>query len=87
MAELAAAGVASILVPYPHATDDHQTGNARYLADAGAAVLMPQDTLSDTWLAATLSRFSGQRETLLVMARKARYPKALLVPFRRGDRV
>ena len=46
VAELAAAGVGSILVPFPHATDDHQTGNARYLADAGAALLMPQKQLS-----------------------------------------
>jgi UDP-N-acetylglucosamine--N-acetylmuramyl-(pentapeptide) pyrophosphoryl-undecaprenol N-acetylglucosamine transferase len=72
VAELAAAGVAAILVPYPHATDDHQTGNARYLADAGAALLVPQDSLSAAWLAATLSRFTGQRETLLAMAHKAR---------------
>jgi UDP-N-acetylglucosamine--N-acetylmuramyl-(pentapeptide) pyrophosphoryl-undecaprenol N-acetylglucosamine transferase len=72
VAELAAAGVASILVPYPHATDDHQTGNARYLADAGAALLMPQDTLSAEWLSETLARFTDQRETLLAMARRAR---------------
>jgi UDP-N-acetylglucosamine--N-acetylmuramyl-(pentapeptide) pyrophosphoryl-undecaprenol N-acetylglucosamine transferase len=72
VAELAAAGVASILVPYPHATDDHQTGNARYLADAGAALLMPQDTLNDEWLAETLARFTSQRETLLAMAHRAR---------------
>jgi UDP-N-acetylglucosamine--N-acetylmuramyl-(pentapeptide) pyrophosphoryl-undecaprenol N-acetylglucosamine transferase len=72
VAELAAAGVASILVPYPYATDDHQTGNARYLADAGAALLMPQATLSDEWLSGTLSRFTGHRETLLAMAHRAR---------------
>src|SRR3990167_6198104 len=41
VSELAAAGVASILVPFPHAVDDHQTGNARHLADAGAAVPPP----------------------------------------------
>ena len=72
VAELAAAGVASILVPYPHATDDHQTGNARYLADAGAALLMPQATLSDEWLSGALSRFTSHRETLLAMAQRAR---------------
>src|SRR4029450_3501185 len=38
--ELAAAGVPAILVPYPHATADHQTGNARWMADAGAAVVV-----------------------------------------------
>jgi UDP-N-acetylglucosamine--N-acetylmuramyl-(pentapeptide) pyrophosphoryl-undecaprenol N-acetylglucosamine transferase len=72
VAELAAAGVASILVPYPYATDDHQTGNARYLADAGAALLMPQAALSVEWLAETLARFAGRRDSLLGMARRAR---------------
>jgi len=72
VAELAAAGVGSILVPYPHATDDHQTGNAHYLADAGAALLMPQSQLTSDWLADTLARFARQRDTLLAMARRAR---------------
>lgn len=46
VAELAAAGVASVLVPYPSAVDDHQTGNAQFLAQAGAAVLLPQSELT-----------------------------------------
>jgi len=46
VAELAAAGVASILVPYPYAVDDHQTLNAKYLSDAGAAILMQQKDLN-----------------------------------------
>src|SRR5258708_152152 len=46
VAEIAAAGVASVLVPYPHAVDDHQTANARFLSDTGAAVLVPQSELS-----------------------------------------
>src|SRR5881396_3334226 len=46
VAEIAAAGVASVLIPYPYAVDDHQTANARFLADAGAAVLVPQSELS-----------------------------------------
>jgi len=46
IAELAAAGVASILVPYPHAVDDHQTANAHYLSDNNAAVLLPQSQLT-----------------------------------------
>ena len=41
VSELAAAGVASILIPYPHAVDDHQTGNARFLSETGAAILIP----------------------------------------------
>lgn len=43
--ELAAAGRPSVLIPYPHATADHQTLNARYLADAGAAVVIPDAEL------------------------------------------
>ena len=72
IAELAVVGVASILVPFPHATDDHQTGNARFLADAGAAILMPQDTLSAEKLAGLLGDFSRQRDMLLEMACRAR---------------
>ena len=70
VSELAAAGVASILVPYPHAVDDHQTRNARQLADAGAAVLMPQPELTPARLAVTLLELS--RGQLLDMAEKAR---------------
>jgi len=51
VAEIAAAGVASVLVPYPHAVDDHQTANARFLADAGAAILVPESELSAERLA------------------------------------
>ena len=46
VAELAAAGVASILVPFPYAVDDHQTANAHYLSDHNAAVLLPQSQLT-----------------------------------------
>lgn len=69
IAELAAAGVASILVPYPHAVDDHQTANARFLANAGAAILLPQSELG----AAKLSLLHRMgRQQLLQMAEKAR---------------
>jgi UDP-N-acetylglucosamine--N-acetylmuramyl-(pentapeptide) pyrophosphoryl-undecaprenol N-acetylglucosamine transferase len=70
VAELAAAGVAAILVPFPHAVDDHQTGNARFLADAGAALLQPQATLSADGLAALLRTLDRAR--LLDMAQRAR---------------
>jgi UDP-N-acetylglucosamine--N-acetylmuramyl-(pentapeptide) pyrophosphoryl-undecaprenol N-acetylglucosamine transferase len=70
VAELAAAGVASILVPFPFAVDDHQTTNARYLADAGAALLVQQRDLTAEGLAATLRALT--RERLLAMAEKAR---------------
>ena len=69
VAELAAAGVASILVPFPHAVDDHQTGNARFLVDAGAAFLLPQSDLTPEAIAGIGQYSRGQ---LLEMAEKAR---------------
>jgi UDP-N-acetylglucosamine--N-acetylmuramyl-(pentapeptide) pyrophosphoryl-undecaprenol N-acetylglucosamine transferase len=77
VAELAVVGVASILVPFPHATDDHQTGNARFLADAGAAILMPQATLTADKLAGLLTDFLEQRGLLEEMAARA---QALALP-------
>ncbi len=68
--ELAVAGVGSVLVPFPHAVDDHQTRNARYLSDRGAALLMPQQELSPHSLAKVLRGLN--REKLLEMARAAR---------------
>ena len=70
VAELAAAGVASVLVPFPHAVDDHQTTNAKFLSDAGAAVLLPQPELTAEKLAQMLRGFT--REKLGDMAQKAR---------------
>ncbi len=70
VAELAAAGVAAILVPFPHAVDDHQTSNARFLADAGAAILLPQSELSPARLAGLLGGLT--RDALRQMAEKAR---------------
>jgi UDP-N-acetylglucosamine--N-acetylmuramyl-(pentapeptide) pyrophosphoryl-undecaprenol N-acetylglucosamine transferase len=72
VAELAVVGVASILVPFPHATDDHQTGNARFLADAGAAILMPQPTMTADKLSGVLADFAEQRSMLEEMACRAR---------------
>tara|TARA_A100001037_G_scaffold280264_2_gene282866 strand:- start:7408 stop:8559 length:1152 start_codon:yes stop_codon:yes gene_type:complete len=54
LTELTVAGRPGILVPYPHATDDHQTANAKALADEGAAWLIPEDRLSSRTLAETL---------------------------------
>ncbi len=70
--ELAAAGVGSILVPYPYAVDDHQTANAEYLAAAGAALVRQQHELGSEWLADTISRFTQQRDSLVNMAKAAR---------------
>ncbi|SFX03169.1 undecaprenyldiphospho-muramoylpentapeptide beta-N-acetylglucosaminyltransferase [Marinospirillum alkaliphilum] len=71
VSELAAVGVASVLVPFPFAVDDHQTHNAHFLADAGAAVLLPQKQLSAASLAELLGSL-WQREQLVDMAEKAR---------------
>ena len=70
VAELAAAGVASILVPFPAAVDDHQTANARYLSEAGAAWLIKQDDLSPELLAERLAE--QNRLKLAEMAESAR---------------
>ena len=70
VSELAAAGIASVLVPFPSAVDDHQTFNARYLADRSAAVLLPQAELTPRKLADLLLGFT--REKLLDMANRAR---------------
>ena len=70
VSELAAVGVASVLVPFPHAVDDHQTGNARFLADRQAAVLLPQRELTPDRLAALLLELSRAR--LLQMSERAR---------------
>jgi len=69
VAELAAAGVASILVPYPHAVDDHQTGNARFLVNVGGAFLLPQAELTPESIA-LLRNYN--RSQLLEMAEQAR---------------
>jgi UDP-N-acetylglucosamine--N-acetylmuramyl-(pentapeptide) pyrophosphoryl-undecaprenol N-acetylglucosamine transferase len=70
VAELSAGGMASVLVPFPHAVDDHQTANARFLADHGAAILIQQRDLTPETLAALIG--SLDRARLLEMARRAR---------------
>jgi len=70
VAEVAAAGCAALFVPFPFAVDDHQTANARFLSDAGAAWLMQQRDLSAESLAQWLA--SLNRDELLTRASKAR---------------
>jgi len=72
VSELMAAGLPSALVPYPHAIDDHQTHNARYLADAGAAVLIPQSELTPERLSRELTDLSQKPGRLTEMSRSAR---------------
>ena len=72
VAELCAAGVGAILVPLPHAIDDHQSANARWFVAGGAGRLQPQRELTPTLLAEQLRQLAGQRETLLHWAEAAR---------------
>jgi UDP-N-acetylglucosamine--N-acetylmuramyl-(pentapeptide) pyrophosphoryl-undecaprenol N-acetylglucosamine transferase len=72
VSELAAAGLGAILVPYPHAVDDHQVSNARYLTEAGAALLIIQRDLDPAGLAMTLETLLADRARLLTMAEAAR---------------
>jgi UDP-N-acetylglucosamine--N-acetylmuramyl-(pentapeptide) pyrophosphoryl-undecaprenol N-acetylglucosamine transferase len=69
VAELAAAGVASILVPFPHAVDDHQTGNAKFLSTSGGAILLPQPEMTAESVSLIRNYTRGQ---LLQMAERAR---------------
>ena len=72
VAELAAAGVASVLVPYPFATDDHQTANANWLVSVGAATLVPQAEFSVDKAYCLLSNLLQDKSTLLKRAQQAR---------------
>ena len=72
VSELAAAGLPSMLIPLPHAIDDHQTRNAEFLASAGAAVLLPQRTTDAQALAAQLSEVLMHTERLEQMGAAAR---------------
>lgn len=67
-AELAVAGRPSVLIPYPHAADDHQTANARALADAGAAWLIPNEKFDAPACARTLEALIEDPATLGTMA-------------------
>jgi len=71
IAELCAAGVGSLLVPFPQAVDDHQTKNARFVADRGAGYLLPQGDDLAQRISATLE-ILGDRADLLALARTAR---------------
>ncbi|MGH8481527.1 MAG: glycosyltransferase, partial [Nevskiaceae bacterium] len=72
IAELAAAGCAAILVPFPAAVDDHQTRNGEHLVRAGAAVLMPEPTLTAQGLADQVRALLADRARLRQMAQAAR---------------
>ena len=69
VAELAAAGVASVLVPFPHAVDDHQRVNAEFLVRAAAGICLVQKALTADALAHTLEQSRGQLQQQAVAAR------------------
>lgn len=72
VAELAAAGKPSLLVPFPAAADDHQTRNAEVLASANAAVVMPESQMTPEHLLAEVTRLLQSSETLAAMSGNAR---------------
>jgi UDP-N-acetylglucosamine--N-acetylmuramyl-(pentapeptide) pyrophosphoryl-undecaprenol N-acetylglucosamine transferase len=72
VSEVAAAGVAAVFVPFPHAVDDHQTRNAEYLVERGAALLLSESGLDARRMADTLSGLLGDRARQLDMAIQAR---------------
>lgn len=78
VAEIACAGVASILIPYPYAVDDHQTANAKVLVSAGGATLLPQNTLSPDLLADLLRSLQSSKKRLEMakFARNVSHPMA-----------
>lgn len=79
VSELMAVGLAALLIPFPHAIDDHQTQNAKVLVDAGAARLLPQSELNAQALAGQIRESFNDRNKLLSMAQAGRalaQPKA-----------
>ena len=70
--EIAAAGRPAILIPYPHATGDHQTTNARWMADGGAAVVIPDGELSPQRLSAVIAELLSDEDRLPAMSIAAR---------------
>lgn len=79
VAEITARGIAAVLVPYPYATDDHQTANARALAEAGGAVLVPDralDSAAFEHAVVSLLRDPGARATMAAASRALGRPSA-----------
>ncbi len=71
-AEIACAGLPAVFVPFPYATDDHQTKNAEYFVEHNAALLLPQSKLDENSLSKQLSDLLNDRSRLSAMAKQAR---------------
>lgn len=71
VAELCAAGLGAVLVPYPYAIDDHQTANAQFMAKQGAALLVQQSALTADRLADILQEFMQSPDRCQTMAESA----------------
>lgn len=77
VSEVAAAGVAALFVPFPHAVDDHQTTNASFLSKQGAALLVQQNALTAEGLAQTIAGLDrGQLKDMARAARSLAKPEA-----------
>lgn len=72
VAELSAAGVGALFIPFPYAVDDHQTFNALSFVSAGAGKIITEKVLTAELLADEIKQFSGDHELLLAMAKAAR---------------
>ncbi|MGO2135928.1 MAG: undecaprenyldiphospho-muramoylpentapeptide beta-N-acetylglucosaminyltransferase [Marinobacter sp.] len=72
VSELCAAGIGAVLVPFPHAVDDHQTKNGQQMVNAKAALLIPQSQLTPVVLAETLGDLAKDRARVMDMAKAAR---------------
>jgi len=76
VAELAAAGVPAIFVPFPHAVDDHQTSNAKFLVNVGGAFLLPQEQLTPESVALIRNYSRSQLKQMAELARSMARPDA-----------
>ena len=72
IAEISAVGLASVLVPFPSAVDDHQTVNGQYLVDAEAAIMQQESDMTIEGLALKISSITDSRKKLIEMADRAR---------------
>ena len=72
VSEIATIGIASIFIPYPHAADNHQFYNGRFLEEAGAAIILPEESLTEVGLVHYFEQFAHHRDRLVTMAECAR---------------